>query len=847
MKQRLSDSPEKIEQTRPFVERHPLLDPWRILIVISITFFVTLAIAYNSDNWGRGNLVAALTITFLLLMGYFGFVMYRTKNLLLASEFENALFAGANNAGVEFSIIINNAGKVVYLSPGCRRYFRSDMEINKEDFAHMLALMGLEDADKIHIISALDTGTKTNLNVQLFDAFGYLQDIYLILRPIARPKGYMMLKAISLDEELKREIEDKGKIDSYMMRLTDSLPFGGYIATDAGDVLHSNKILSDMLGYAEGEIAEAEITLRDLFFGNEVMERDMMSPWSGTTAIRHKDTGNPVKARLQQFPLSRPGVEPALVCGFVIDVEDKEFSSKDPQKIEAAINEVWMKALDNAPISLAFLDDNGAVTQCNKSFVQLSGGKGQFGWNIQDMVSSNQHEELNAKIEEAGSVQPGSPIAPMEIKIGDKDEKFVQLYLSKLGQDSEGFIAHLVDTTKQKRFEQRMVQSQKMQAVGQLAGGIAHDFNNLLTAMIGFCDLLLIRHPAGDPSFPDIMQVKQNANRAANLVRQLLAFSRRQTLQPEIIDITEALAELSNLITRLIGENIDLKIIHGRSIDYVKVDKVQFEQVVINLAVNARDAMKGHGILNIKTSNVIVDDAHPLAKGMISAAEEDVIEHGKYVLIEVEDTGEGIPMEIMGQIFDPFFSTKETGSGTGLGLATVYGIVKQTGGYIYVSSDVGKGTRFSIFLRSVPAKEAEKYLEKEKEEKDKGEKDLTGKGKILLVEDEAPVRMFSVRALANKGYDVMQAENAEIALKIVEEKGNEIDLIVSDVMMPGIDGPTMITKVREKYPDMKVIFISGYGEDAFGKSFGSEREFNFLPKPYSLKDLASKVKEVIGK
>lgn len=404
--------------------------------------------------------------------------------------------------------------------------------------------------------------------------------------------------------------------------------------------------------------------------------------------------------------------------------------------------------------------------------------------------------------------------------------------------------AYLVDTTEQKNLEMRFAHSQKMQAVGQLAGGIAHDFNNLLTAMIGFCDLLLMRHPAGDQSFADIMQIKQNANRAANLVRQLLAFSRRQTLQPKLLDMTDVLAELSNLVRRLIGENIELKMIHGRDLGMVRGDQGQLEQVLINLAVNARDAMPEGGILTIKTSNVRIDAAHPIDRHLIPPSEDEGITLGDYVLVEVADTGHGMPPEMQQKIFEPFFSTKEVGSGTGLGLSTVYGIVKQTGGFIYVSSQLSKGTHFYLFFPRVHAEEVAATAKAEDETETKVSADLTGKGTVLLVEDETPVRIFAARALRNKGYTVLEADSGENALEVMEEHGPEVEVIVTDVIMPGMNGPAMIEKVLEKHPGIKVIFISGYAEDVFVKSYGTERSFNFLAKPFTLKQLASKVKEV---
>jgi len=419
------------------------------------------------------------------------------------------------------------------------------------------------------------------------------------------------------------------------------------------------------------------------------------------------------------------------------------------------------------------------------------------------------------------------------------NDTIATLSASRLDDDDGavvGVMLHLVDTTEQKNLELQFAQSQKMQAVGQLAGGIAHDFNNLLTAMMGFCDLLLLRHQAGDPSFSDLMQIKQNANRAASLVRQLLAFSRRQTLQPKVLALTDVLADLTNLLRRLIGENIELNMVHSRNLGLVKVDQGQMEQVIINLAVNARDAMAGGGKLTIRTSN-LTHDAKDTTKPQLLAP-------GDYVLIEVSDTGTGINQEMQGKIFEPFFSTKEVGAGTGLGLSTVYGIVKQTGGYVFVESKPGEGANFSIYLpRYFQPKDA--VAAAPAPVKQQTAQDLTGKGTILLVEDEDGVRVFGSRALRNKGYTVIEADSGEAALAVIDSYEGEIDLLITDVVMPQMDGATLIEHVRASHPDFKVILISGYAEDAFHKRLEATANVNFLPKPFSLTQLAGMVKEVL--
>jgi two-component system cell cycle sensor histidine kinase/response regulator CckA len=376
-----------------------------------------------------------------------------------------------------------------------------------------------------------------------------------------------------------------------------------------------------------------------------------------------------------------------------------------------------------------------------------------------------------------------------------------------------------------------------MEAVGKLAGGVAHDFNNVLTAIIGFSDLLLQTHRQTDPSYRDIMNIKSSANRAAGLVRQLLAFSRRQTLQPEVLELGEALTDLAPLVNRSLGETIELKILPGRDLWYIKADKTQLTQVIINLAVNAKDAMPDGGCLTIRTRNISERESIKLATTGMAA--------GEYVLIEVEDTGVGIEADVMAKIFEPFFTTKDVGKGTGLGLSTVYGIVKQTGGYIFADSEVGQGTSFRVYLpRHIVSEEevAAQRAEKKKE----GTRDLTGSGRVLLVEDEDVVRNFAARALARQGYEVLEAGTGVEALEVMERERGKVDIVVSDVIMPEMDGPTLLKELRKTNPGLKFIFVSGYPDDAFKKNLDENEAYSFLPKPFTLSQLAARVKEQLG-
>ena len=457
---------------------------------------------------------------------------------------------------------------------------------------------------------------------------------------------------------------------------------------------------------------------------------------------------------------------------------------------------------------------------------------------------------LEAAIRKAAEGQ--SDIAPVEAALTGSAERwanFFVLAVEEEDRDGEAAIVYALETTAQRTLENRIQQQQKMESVGQLAGGIAHDFNNVLSAIMMATDFLLNAHKPTDPSFRDIMQIKQNANRAAALVRQLLAFSRKQTLRPQVLDLGETLSDLGMLLKRLIGEKVTLETVHGRDLWPVKVDISQFEQVIVNLAVNARDAMPDGGKLTLRTANVPAEECAKFGyKGMPKA---------NYVLVEVSDTGTGIPSDIIDKVFEPFFTTKDVGKGTGLGLSTVYGIVKQTGGFIYADSEPGR-TSFRIFLpRHIPGAEEELAQISAAEAPAiagamaaadtmarAATADLTGQGTILLVEDEEGLRALNARGLASRGYTVLEAGNGVEAIEAFDKHGH-VDLVVSDVVMPEMDGPTLLKELRRRDPNVKIIFVSGYAEEAFSKNLPSQEQYAFLAKPFTLKQLVAEVKKTL--
>lgn len=410
-------------------------------------------------------------------------------------------------------------------------------------------------------------------------------------------------------------------------------------------------------------------------------------------------------------------------------------------------------------------------------------------------------------------------------------EAFMQVTLRRVVEAGRpGVLAILQDATALKTLEAQFVQSQKMQAIGQLAGGIAHDFNNLLTAISGHCDLLLLRHKSEDPAYADLIQIHQNANRAAALVGQLLAYSRKQTLKPEKLDLEDVMSDLTHLLNRLVGERISLRLTHGTGLQTIRADRRKLEQVVMNLVVNARDAMPEGGTIHIETEALSLRDD--------MRRDRAVVPQGDYTLIRVSDTGCGIPEDRLQKIFEPFYTTKKVGEGTGLGLSTAYGIVKQSGGFIFVDSTEGEGSVFQLYFPVFKGSDAE---EQSAPAPRQSVVMRPGEGVVLLVEDEAPVRAFASRALRMRGYTVLEAESAEEALAKLEDPALEVDIFVTDVVMPGLDGPSWVKKALEDRPNVRVIFVSGYAEDALSEMQSRIPNSVFLPKPFSLSDLAATV------
>jgi two-component system, cell cycle sensor histidine kinase and response regulator CckA len=682
------------------------------------------------------------------------------------------------------------------------------------------------------------------------------------VRPLGSGKRKSGMTVWSL-ADVTRELERHENVFQELQHAIDYLdhaPAGFFAADPAGNIAYLNATLASWLDHDLAQVGSGGLKLDDIVAGEgaALLTPFAVVPGDVRTEVFDLDlktrSGRTLPVRLFHKIAfgadGTPGTSRTLVLNRARD------DGTDPQR---AAEVRFMRFFQNTPMAIATVDRTGRIADSNARFAQLfrAAFKDQAAANrsILAVVAERDRDTLEGAIREAAEGKGG--IAPVDAALAGPGERFARFFVIPIddeqSRDREAAIVYALETTEQRTLENQVNQQQKMETIGRLAGNIAHDFNNLLGAIMMATDFLLNAHRPTDPSFQDIMHIKQNANRAASLVRQLLAFSRKQTMRPQVIDLGEALSDLTVLLRRLIGENVSLDVRQVRDLWPVKADVGQFEQVIINLAVNARDAMPLGGRLTLRTSNIGAEDSTLLqGRGMPL---------GEYVLVEVEDTGTGIAPEIIDKIFDPFYTTKDVGKGTGLGLSTVYGIVKQTGGFIYVDSEVGRGSTFRIFLpryiagaddietpplpeTTAPAIAA--ALSAAEQVQRTAATDLTGQGTILLVEDEEGLRALNARGLQSRGYTVIQAGNGVEALEELERRGGKVDLVVSDVVMPEMDGPALLKELRKRNPGIKIIFVSGYAEEAFDKSFSDHKQFNFLAKPFTLKQLVSAVKETMA-
>jgi two-component system, cell cycle sensor histidine kinase and response regulator CckA len=539
---------------------------------------------------------------------------------------------------------------------------------------------------------------------------------------------------------------------------------------------------------------------------------------------REGATGGPL--RLLQVPLE-PNDRGGSTLVFLIDDDGA------PRLGEGSASSHIQTLLSMLPLGFALADRDGRFLFLNNAFARAAGIEGEAAPVYpSDLVVREDKAAVSDTVRRFASGPPMS--GDIAVRLRTRPEEPIALSIAGArGLGEAAVLLSLKDNSEESRLKRQVAQATKMQAVGQLAGGVAHDFNNILTAIIGHCDLMLMRHTPGDSDYDDIQQIRANSNRAASLTRQLLAFSRQQTLRPQILQLPDVVSDVFALLKRLLGETVTLNVKHGRNLGPIRADPGQLEQVIVNLAVNARDAMPEGGTLTLQTFAFSAAEVRRMNSDIMSVAD--------YTALTITDTGTGIPADVLPKIFEPFFTTKEVGKGTGLGLSTVYGIVKQSNGFIFADSAPGEGTTFAIYF---PVHKAEKPVEAAPVLPKERPAELWGTGTILLVEDEAMVRAVAERALTRQGYTVVTAANGEEALECLEN-GQTYDLLISDVVMPTMDGPTMVRHARVKYPDLPILFMSGYAEEQLRKSIDIER-VAFLPKPFSVQQLAEAARAVLA-
>jgi two-component system cell cycle sensor histidine kinase/response regulator CckA len=644
---------------------------------------------------------------------------------------------------------------------------------------------------------------------------------------------------------------DREKQESTFQSLQHAIDFldhapAGFFACDSqGRVSYLNTTLAAWLGYDIAEIGTDGLKIGDIVQGTSAALLTHLAPAPGEVKtetldldLRRKNgTSLPVRLlhRVAFASDGTPGISRTLVLS--------RAKTDDKQDALRAAEIRFARFFHNSPAAIATVDRAGRVITSNATFARLFGAAADEKGARQTVftfVPAADRAKLEALLR--GVIEGKTTPHEVELPLQGQEGRFARFFVTPVDQDAEegeAAIVHAIDTSEEKKLELSFAQAQKMQAIGEFAGFIAHDFNNVLTTMIGNASLLLVKVRPTDPGFQELNQIRQYGTRAATLVRQLLAFARRETLVPEMLQAGDVISELANgLMRRVVTEKVKIETNYGRDLWPVKADVNQFERVLINLAANARDAMPSGGTLKIRTANITPEESRKFRYDGMPPAE--------YVMIEVGDSGTGIAPEAVGKIFEPFFTTKDKNKGTGLGLAAVYGIVKQSGGFIYVDSELGKGATFRIFLPRYVPSEAELTAVREaaqaKATADAKPVNLTGRGTVLLVEDEDGVRRFASNALTMRGFTVLEAQDGEEGFEIAKREDGNIDIIVSDVMMPIMDGPTMLKEIRKaNLKKTKVIFASGYSEGLADQLPGEE--FSFLPKPFDLIGLVKAVKE----
>jgi two-component system cell cycle sensor histidine kinase/response regulator CckA len=840
-----------------------------LVLVAAAAAFVVFKDQLDNETVLGGLGILAMVGIFFLVSSIIGFVevMPQTQSDSLARSFLNSHPDG--------TLITDEKGRIIYANAAYGRLTGAAKATEVQSLETLLSRNRESNEALYRLANGLRDGKEGSEEFRLLKPLGPAEGSgngahWYRLKARVLPPEQGSGKALHIWQitDITSERDDQERFFKELQNAIDYLdhaPAGFFSAGRKGEIFYLNATLAEWLGFDLTKFTPGSMTVGDLVAGEglTLIQSVQAEPGLKKTVTLDLDlrraNGQSLPVQIVHSVTSMRDGAPGESRTIVLTRQNG--GDNDQSASVAAMR--FSRFFNNTPMAIASVDGSGRILRTNAPFLKLfsdlvSRDDIERGAALETVVYETDRPRLEQALAAAKDRQGDIP--PIDSRNPKDDTRHFRFYINAVIDQTdeapeEAAIVYAVEVTEQKALETQMAQTQKLNAVGTLAGGIAHDFNNVLTAILLSSDHLLLQARPSDASFADLMEIKRNANRAAVLVRQLLAFSRKQTMRPTILNLTDVIGDLRMLVDRLLsGTHVKLDVDYGRDLWPVKTDLSQFEQVLINLCVNARDAMPGGGTLTLRTRNLSAVD--------VPAFNYAYLPHEDMVLVEVSDTGTGIAPDIMDKIFEPFFTTKEVGKGTGLGLAMVYGIIKQSGGYIHPESEVGKGTTFRIFLPrhivEIPAViEGQASENREISAMDQSvaaivppeePADLTGKSAVvLLVEDEEAVRRGGKRMLETRGYTVYEAGSGVEALDIMDELDGQVDVVVSDVVMPEMDGPSLLRELRKKYPDMKFIFVSGYAEDAFARNLPADAKFGFLPKPFSLKQLAVVVRETLDR
>ena len=840
-----------------------------LVLVAAAAAFVVFKDQLDNETVLGGLGILAMVGIFFLVSSIIGFVevMPQTQSDSLARSFLNSHPDG--------TLITDEKGRIIYANAAYGRLTGAAKATEVQSLETLLSRNRESNEALYRLANGLRDGKEGSEEFRLLKPLGPAEGSgngahWYRLKARVLPPEQGSGKALHIWQitDITSERDDQERFFKELQNAIDYLdhaPAGFFSAGRKGEIFYLNATLAEWLGFDLTKFTPGSMTVGDLVAGEglTLIQSVQAEPGLKKTVTLDLDlrraNGQSLPVQIVHSVTSMRDGAPGESRTIVLTRQNG--GDNDQSASVAAMR--FSRFFNNTPMAIASVDGSGRILRTNAPFLKLfsdlvSRDDIERGAALETVVYETDRPRLEQALAAAKDRQGDIP--PIDSRNPKDDTRHFRFYINAVIDQTdeapeEAAIVYAVEVTEQKALETQMAQTQKLNAVGTLAGGIAHDFNNVLTAILLSSDHLLLQARPSDASFADLMEIKRNANRAAVLVRQLLAFSRKQTMRPTILNLTDVIGDLRMLVDRLLsGTHVKLDVDYGRDLWPVKTDLSQLEQVLINLCVNARDAMPGGGTLTLRTRNLSAVD--------VPAFNYAYLPHEDMVLVEVSDTGTGIAPDIMDKIFEPFFTTKEVGKGTGLGLAMVYGIIKQSGGYIHPESEVGKGTTFRIFLPrhivEIPTViEGQASESREISAMDQSvaaivppeePADLTGKSAVvLLVEDEEAVRRGGKRMLETRGYTVYEAGSGVEALDIMDELDGQVDVVVSDVVMPEMDGPSLLRELRKKYPDMKFIFVSGYAEDAFARNLPADAKFGFLPKPFSLKQLAVVVRETLDR